>query len=196
MLIVVDGIDGSGKETQIRLLAKFLRSKGKRVAMHKYPTAQARSLHEHLNNQRNVGARALFMLFAADIMVEQEKVEKELRQGKVVLLDRYVTSTLAYQGEKLPLEQGSRIVEVSGFLKPDLIILLDLPPKLSAQRKMRQKKLDRFESNTAFLSRVRGRYLKLMRRKFLTSRWKKIDASRDITAISKEIGSVVSTRLR
>jgi dTMP kinase len=195
MLIVVDGIDGSGKETQIRLLSKFLRSRGKKVAIHKYPTANARSLHEHLNNQRNVGARALFMLFAADIMVEQEKVEKELKQGKVVVLDRYVTSTLAYQGEKLQMEQGKRIVEVSGFLEPDLVILLDLPPRLSAQRKMRQKKLDRFESDTAFLGRVRNRYLKLMHSKFLTSHWKKVDASRSIEEIAgkikKEVGHLL-----
>jgi thymidylate kinase len=78
-------------------------------------------------------------------------------------------------------------VESVGYLKPDKVILLDVSPELSQERKRKQKELDRYEEDLAYLGRVRSNFLKLHEERFLTPNWHKIDAGRGIDAVHADI---------
>lgn len=183
MLVVFEGIDGCGKETQIRLL----REKRPDAAVFKYPTRSYQMLNDYLEKKVSIDPKSLFMLFLADIAEEQQKVKKALSENKLVVLDRYVFSTLAYEVNGISYERGKKIVESVGFLKPDKVILLDITPETSQERKRKQKELDRYEEDVAYLGTVRSNFLKLHGERFLTPNWHKIDAGKGIAAVHADI---------
>lgn len=194
MLVVFDGIDGGGKETQIRLLAAFLKEKGVPFVIHNYPTKKAGEVRAYLARKKMLDDRKLFSLFAEDIKAEQGEIRKELKEKKIVILNRYITSTLAYQGDIVSFKEGKKTTK--GFIQPDLIILLDITPSLAVDRKKKQKELDRFESNTPFLERVRKRFLLLKKKHYLTKNWKVIDGGKDTDSVEKEIRKIIIPYLR
>ncbi len=187
VLIVFEGIDGSGKETQIRLLREALARIGKSVAVLKYPTRNTQILNDYLEKKAVVDPKALFLFFLADIAADRPNVEKALSSNDIVILDRYVFSTIAYEVDSLDHEHGSKVVESVGYLKPDHVVLLDVDPKVSQERKKRQKELDRYEENVAYLARVRSNYIRLLGERFLTPNWHKVDANRPIEEVHAEI---------
>ncbi len=183
MLIVFEGIDGCGKETQIKLL----REKNPDSVVFKYPTKSFQMLNDYLERKLELSPKSLFLLFLSDIANEQELVRVAMDSGKTVILDRYVFSTISYELADIHFPQAKKIVEGLGFLKPDKVILLDIPPEVSQERKMKQKKLDRYEENREYLSRVRANFLRLEEERFLTPNWHKVDASRSVEAVHAEI---------
>lgn len=187
MLVVFEGIDGSGKETQIRLLREALAKKGKRVTVMKYPTRHYQMLNDFLEKKVSIDPKPLFLLFLADIAEDQKNVRKALEANDVVILDRYVFSTISYEVDGIDYPRGKRIVESVGYLVPDKTILLDIDGKTAQERKKRQKELDRYEENIAYLDRVRGNFLRLFEERFLTPNWHKVDAGRDIGTVHADI---------
>lgn len=187
MLIVFEGIDGSGKETQIRLLREALEKKGKSSTVVKYPTRKTQILNDYLEKKAAVDPKALFLFFLADIADDRQNVEKALSSSDVVILDRYIFSTIAYEVDSFDMGKGKSIVESVGYRKPDRVILLDLDPRVSQERKKKQKELDRYEENVAYLARVRSNYLRLLEERFLTPNWHKVDAGRPIEAVHADI---------
>ncbi|MEW6722880.1 MAG: dTMP kinase [Candidatus Micrarchaeota archaeon] len=187
MLVVFEGIDGSGKETQIRLLKEALEGRGKTVKVLKYPTKNYQMLNDFLEKKVAIEPKALFLLFLADIAEDQKAVRKALAENDVVVLDRYVFSTIAYECNGIDHARGRRIVEGMEYLKPDKIVLLDIDPETSQARKKKQKELDRYEENIAYLEMVRSNYLRLLEERFLTPNWHKVDAGRPIEAVHAEI---------
>lgn len=183
MLMLFEGIDGCGKETQIRLL----KEKRPDAVVFKYPTRDYQMLNDYLEKKTAIDPQSLFLLFLADIAHEQEKVRKALSEKKLVILDRYCFSTIAYEVNGIDYARGKRIVESVGYLKPDIVILLDLAPEVSQERKRRQKQLDRYEEDASYLAKVRANFLKLCGERFLTPNWHKIDASRSIEAVHADI---------
>lgn len=164
--IVVEGIDGAGCSTQAARLVSHLRAMGNSVLATKEPTAGPvgalirlaldkrlagpnRSYHAGGGDPWHDDAfdvRALALLFAADRLDHVHAVvEPALAQGRWVICDRYVLSSLAYQGMELGLEW---VAEINRFaLRPDLTIYLDVPPE-STQARMRATRLtaERYES--------------------------------------------------
>jgi dTMP kinase len=187
MLVVFEGIDGSGKETQIKLLKEALAKKGKRVAVVKYPTRHYQMLNDFLEKKLSIEPKALFLLFLADIAEDQKNVRKALSENDIVILDRYVFSTISYEVNSIDYSSGKAIVGSVGYLVPDKVVLLDIDPKTSQERKKKQKELDRYEENLAYLGKVRSNFLLLAGERFLTPNWHKVDASRDINAVHAEI---------
>ena len=187
MLIVFEGIDGSGKETQISLLREALSKKGKRVAVIKYPTRHYQMLNDFLEKKVSIEPKALFLLFLADIAEDQRNIKKALESNDLVVLDRYVFSTISYEVNSIDYERGKRIVSSLEYLVPDKVILLDIDAKSSQERKKKQKELDRYEENALYLAKVRGNFLRLAEERFLTQHWHKIDASEDISAVHAQI---------
>ncbi len=179
MLIVFEGIDGCGKDTQIEMLRKELDFEFMR-----YPTRNFGILNDYLEKKVKLSSKSLFHLFLADIANEQEKLKG---REKPVVLSRYVFSTIAYEVDGISYEQGKRIVEDTAFLKPDLVIYLDISAEISQARKSKQKDLDRYEEDKKYLSQVRANYLKLYEDKFLTTNWRLVDASKNIDAVHAEI---------
>ncbi len=187
MLIVVEGVDGCGKSTQIELLKEKLDA-----VVFKYPTRKYPILNDFLEKKVSLDPKALFLLFLADIADDQANVKKALDEGRNVILDRYVFSTLAYEVDGITPRSGGRIVDAVGYLKPDKVLLLDIDSKTSQERKSAQKELDRYEENAAYLEKVRLNFLALAEERFLTPSWHTIDATKDVESIHSEIMKLLS----
>lgn len=186
MLILIEGIDGCGKGTQIDLLRKELD-----CVVFKYPTDKTPELNEFLEKKKEFDQREVFYLFLKDIKNEQEELKKALNSGKTVVLDRYVLSTIAYEKDGIGFDEAKDIVLGMGFVKPDLIILMDMDPKVSQERKRKQKSLDRYEADMKYLGSVRENFMKLKNEMFFSKNWYLIDAKQEINKIHEEIIKII-----
>jgi dTMP kinase len=182
-IIVFEGIDGCGKDTQIKLLLE----KNPDAILFKYPTKNFQMLNDYLEKKIELAPTSLFLLFLSDIANEQAKVKAAAETGKMVILDRYVFSTIAYELNELHYPQAKKIVEGINFIKPDTVLLLDITPEVSQERKRKQKQLDRYEENLEYLRRVREDFLRLEEEKFLTPNWHKIDATKSVEDVHSRI---------
>ncbi len=167
MFISFEGIEGVGKSTQITLLADYLGQNG--VSVHKTFEPGATALGAALRNVILDPETELHhpitetLLFTADRLEHlAQVVEPALAQGKWVLTDRYIDSTIAYQlgGRQLNSDQVSAILRLTSRV-PDLTILLDAEPEEGLKRAKARADLDRFEQEElAFHHRVRDQFLK------------------------------------
>jgi len=195
MLVAFEGIDGSGKATQIAKLTRHLREKGRKSAVIAYPDMLGplgRPLDDVLHGQLDIGAEAQFFLFLADILRDQAKddgrLRQELKANSVVILDRYCLSTIAYQKCKgMDGKKAEKIVMEAKPIAPDAIILLDIDPKIGAARKHAQKEPDKFEADLKFQGCVRRGFLELAKKKFLCRNWAVIDASGTPDAVAERV---------
>lgn len=169
-LITFEGAEGSGKSTQIRFAVNFLARKGYAVALFREPggTRTGEAIRKVLLDKRlremHVETELLLYL-AARAQLMREKIEPALKKGKVVVLDRYEDSTLAYQGfgGGIPLQviqTFSRLVR--GRRRPDLTFLLDVETKQGLRRGGRKDRVER--KSVSFHEKVRKGFLKLARR--------------------------------
>jgi len=187
MLIVFEGIDGAGKGAQVRLLLAFFRQNGIRCRLHKYPTRKAKAAFSHLKGRRDLPPGKLADVFADDIMGERKKIEREIDDGFVVVCDRYLHSTLAYQGVKLGFAPLARRLSGLGAPCPDIVILMDIAARKSRERKRQQKTPDRFERDLKFLEQVRRNYLREAREGFFAYKYAVVDASRKKGEVFSEV---------
>ena len=165
--ITFEGSEGCGKSTQSRLLAKYLREKGYPVVYLREPggTKISERIRKILLDPKNHISLATEMLLymAARAEAVNKIINPAITQGKIVICDRFLDSTIAYQGYGLGINIGfiKKIGNfVTGGIKPDLTILLDLPVKKGLR--YRKLKKDRIEKRSlAYHIRVRNGYLKL-----------------------------------
>jgi dTMP kinase len=166
--ITFEGSEGCGKSTQSRLLYEYLKSKGKRVIYLREPGAtkiseKIRDILLDAKNQLIVPETEMLLYMAARAQIVAELIEPALKEGAVVICDRFLDSTLAYQGYGLGMDIDL-IKRVGSFttqgIKPDLTLFLDLAVKHGL--KHRQMSLDRIEMRSVnYHLRVRRGYLKL-----------------------------------
>lgn len=171
--ITFEGIDGSGKSTQLRLLANFLRSQGAQVVVTREPGGTPVGLRLRaalLDAQEQVDPLTELLVFAADRAQHVRRILRPgLAAGQIMLSDRYADATIAYQGagRGFSPELISEIVQLATEgLKPDLTLLFDLSVAESVARTRRRlegkQKGDRLDSEDAeFHTRVRNAYLRL-----------------------------------
>jgi dTMP kinase len=188
VLITFEGIDGSGKSTQARLLLDLLNQKDYPVTFLREPggTPISEQLRTILLDHRSDGIsfRAELLLYlAARAEVVTKVIEPGIKAGLVVIADRFYDSTYAYQifGRLLP-ERAVRTANnfATGSLKPDLTFLVDLPVRLAEKRLYREK--DRLESQGIYFhQRVREGFLKLAEAE--PGRIKLLDGSRAVEDI-------------
>lgn len=170
-LIVLEGIDGSGKSTVAHALAETLAERGLSVLSSREPTGgpAGRAVREALKDPEH-DPLAEALLFCADHAAHVRWIEARLAEGHTVVSDRYSGSCLAYQGATLE-ENWPDGAEVTPMYwletvlapyerEPDLVILLDLPPALALERIGDRTALEKFEQ-TGLLERVRRNYLSL-----------------------------------
>lgn len=182
MFVVFEGIDGTGKDTQIELLKKDFNFKH-----FKYPTSKFSILRDYLDGKISLEKKSSFLLFLADILDEQKK----LAEAESSIVDRYVYSTIAYELDEIGFEQSKEIVDNIGFLKPDLVVLLDIPAETAQKRKTAQKELDRYEEDFEYLERVRGKFMELAKESY-HSKWVVIDAEGSVEEVNAKIRGVLS----
>jgi dTMP kinase len=202
--LAFEGGDGSGKTTQARLLADWLTDRGHEVVVTREPggTATGRDLREVLLAHRGDGSplspRAEALLFAADRAQHvAEVVRPGLRRGAVVLTDRYVDSSLAYQGAGRDLP-ASEVETLSRWateeLLPDLTVVLDVDPATAARRRAGRAADDRMEAESrAFHARVREQFLLLAGRD--PSRYLVLDATTSPETVQAKLREHLATRL-
>jgi dTMP kinase len=192
LFIALEGGEGAGKSTQARLLAIWLREQGYDVITTREPgaTKVGMRLRAVLLDTAHAGlsARAETLLYAADRAEHVASViNPALDRGAVVVTDRYVDSSLAYQGagRKLPAAEVARVNQwATGGLVPDLTVLLDMPPAHGLGRRARSA--DRLEAEPLdFHERVRSGFLALARAE--PQRYLVLDASRPAAELSREI---------
>lgn len=169
MFISFEGIDGSGKSTQARLLAAALRERGRHVVEVREPggTVLGESLRSILlDPSSDLSSQAEILLFAAArAQLVSDVIRPQLESGATVIADRFADSTLAYQGSgraAAPIEWLRSLNSfVCGSIQPDMTYLVDVPPAIAKQRMM-SRSLDRMEnSDRDFFDRVRTGYLAL-----------------------------------
>lgn len=169
LFITLEGGDGSGKSTQSALLTEWLTDAGHTVLVTREPggTPLGVELREIVLHRRgDIAPRAEALIYAADRAHHiATKVRPALERGEIVVQDRYLDSSVAYQGAGRVLD-GTEIRNLSLWatenLLPDLTILLDLPEDDGRDRLAERTKYDRLEAEAAdFHARVRAAYLGL-----------------------------------
>lgn len=191
--ITFEGGDGSGKSTQVELLAEWLIAGGHEVTTAREPgttpTGEAvRGLLLETASDELVPEAELVLYIAARAQLAAEIVRPALEEGRVVLLDRYGDSSVAYQGYGRGLDPGW--IEECNFratrgLVPDLTVLIDMPVEAAAERN-RDRQPDRLErASEEFHQRVRAGYLELARKE--PERFRVIEGRQPIDAIQEAI---------
>jgi dTMP kinase len=190
LFITFEGIDGSGKSTQMRMLASVLRLRGLNVVSTREPggTPFGKRLRSALLDMHEyVDPLAELLLFASDRAQHVSTLLRPaLESGHIVLSDRYADATRAYQGagRGFPPELIREVIELAtAGLKPDLTLIFDLPVAECVARARRRvhdgHKGDRLDSeDVAFHTRVRNAYLQIAREE--PERVRVIDASGSI----------------
>lgn len=170
MFIVFDGVDGAGKSTQINLFVAWLEAQGRQVVTCKDPgsTLLGEELRRLLldRHQIPIAMRTEMMMFTtARTQLVEELIRPALEAGKTVVLDRYIFSTVVYQGHagSLDPEEIWKVNEIATQgLAPDLTFLFDLTPAKAFERLRRRgnKSLDRMEARgREYFEKVRAGYL-------------------------------------
>ena len=213
--ITFEGLDGTGKSTQIEKLAKALRALGQSVVVTREPggTATGEKIRHLILDSATTELSPMAemaLMFASRAQHIREVIEPGVAQGKIVLCDRFTDSTEAYQGSGRKL--GNKAVLelhriLCGDLQPDLTILLDSDLATSVERARRRnvaktakagrahKDENRFEQeNRAFFGRVRNGYLAIARRE--TGRVVVVDARGTPSQTHAKILDVVKQKLR
>ena len=204
--ITLEGIDGSGKSTQLRLLADYLEQAGCDLLLTREPggTPVGNRLRAALlDAQEEVDPLTELLVFAADRAQHVRRVLRPaLESGRVVFSDRYADATAAYQGagRGFPPELISEIIQLATEgLKPDLTLLFDLSVDDSTSRTRRRtngsQRGDRLDSeNAEFYTRVRDAYLQLAQRE--PERIKVIKTNQPLEMTHERVKEIVVPFLR
>ncbi len=191
-LIVFEGIDGAGIDTNAQKTVELLRELGYKASKFAYPKDHSpigKFIRAFLKGKFDLNPFQQFALYLADIQEDQEKIEKLLSAGVHVVCARYATSTIAYQSAAgMDMEKAISIVKEAGILEPDLVIFLRVSPETGTSRKRTQKgKLDRFESAERFLEKVNESFEELRRSGKFGKEWAVIDAERSVDEVFEDV---------
>lgn len=211
-LIVLEGIDGSGKGTQAAHLQASLNDAGVRTTLLSFPRYQSTffgaRIGEFLNGDfgtlDQLHPFLVSLLYAGDRFESREVLDSARRQSDIVILDRYVSSNIAHQSAKVTGDKRAQLIEwiqhiehqLFGLPKPNQVFLLDIPVDASQelihckqQRTYTDLKTDLQEADVSYMAHVRAVYLELAA---ANSNWQTVSAMnegslRSIESIADEI---------
>jgi len=195
MFISFEGIDFSGKSTQIELLKDYLIDHKKKVEILREPggtdiSEKVRRVLLDNKNEKMVAEAELLLFSASRAQLVREKIRPYLQKGIYVISDRFHDSSTAYQGygRGIPIEVVTKVHDLAiGETIPDLTFFIDIPVGIANERKKKKSKvkLDRIEmADIEFYNRVRSGYLEIARQE---ERFKVIDGTQTIETIQNQI---------
>ena len=199
--LTVEGVDGAGKSTQLPKIEDWLRRTGVMTLATREPggTPLGESLRAVLLDPRFTGmspAAELLVMFAARAEHVEKRIAPALAQGAWVLCERFTDATFAYQGggrDVDPARIAALEETVQGDIRPDLVLVLDVPVEVGLERSARRGAADRFEHETVeFFRRVREVYLGRAREQ--PERYAVIDARADEETVTEHMVREISER--
>lgn len=202
LFIVLEGIEGSGKSSQVRLLADYLAKEGYPVVTTQEPGGTRigeviRDVLLDLKHQIMDGKTELLLYAASRSQHIKEVIAPALKEGKIVICDRFSLSTFAYQGFGRGIDQGEiRQVEAfaTGGLEPDFTVIFDVPVEVGLKRATKHY-TDRIEQeDISFHQRVRDGYLQLARQNPGSIRV--VDGAKSKEEIHQELVGIVEELLQ
>ncbi len=193
--ITLEGIEGCGKSTQIRKVARYMKKRGLPVIVVREPggTAIGEKIRKILLDKMNVAmspATEALLYCAARAQIVNEVIMPSLCKGITVICDRFYDSTLAYQGYGLQMDLRSLVSLCSfaaGRLVPDMTFLLDLPVKIGLKRAGRTDRIE--DRSCAYHENVRKGFLALAKRH--RKRFFVINGARTVPEVQKDIEKVL-----
>lgn len=199
--IVLEGIEGAGKSSHIPMLADWVRGQGEQVDITREPggTAIAERIRQVLldtshgsTREGMTGTTELLLMFAARADHLCHRIAPALANGCHVLCDRFTDASYAYQGagRGLPTELIAALESgVQDDLRPDLVLVLDVPPEVGLERARNRGAADRFEQERVdFFARARQCYLE--RAAQMPARYRVVDASGNFQSVSAALRQV------
>lgn len=197
--ITLEGIDGAGKSSHLRWVARYLRSRGIRVKVTREPggtPAGERLRRLVLGSRHRLHAETeTLLMFAARREHLATVIAPALKRGVWIVCDRFTDATYAYQsgGSGVAWEKIDALERwVHPGLQPDLTILFDVSPAIGRRRTARKRKRDRFErEREAYFKRVRSAYLRRARAK--ARRIRVLDARKSLDQVKKELEKILSS---
>jgi len=219
-LIVIEGVDASGKNTQTKLLIKHIKNQGRQVETIPFPRHGQQFfgvlVDKYLNNEFGDAAQLdphiASLFYACDRWEVKNKLDGWLKQGKTIVLDRYATSNMAHQASKIKnTEERNQFInwlhqlefDIFKIPAPDLVFYLNVPIPivldLMSKRDQTQKKYikngnrDGLESNTNHLTEARETYLGLCKK---YDYWRQIDCVQNNKLLTiNQIHSIITQQL-
>ncbi len=203
LFITVEGVEGSGKSTNIEVIEEFLSERMIDYTITREPggTLLAEEIRELIlrrHEEEMDATTELLLIFAARAQHLNTKIKKSLAEGVWVLCDRFTDATYAYQGagrgldEKL-ISQLERLVQVN--LRPDLTVIFDLDPRIGLERARQRGQLDRIESQKLeFFQRVREGYKNIASHE--SARCLVIDASQTREAVRQTLRTALEDKMQ
>lgn len=191
LLIAFEGLDQSGKQTQAERLRDRLLAAGRTVQLVSFPdydTPIGQEIGRALRGERDFGPDVMQLLYVANRHEWKPRIEAALAQGTIIVCDRYLASSVAY-GEAQGLDADWLLRIQAHLPRPDITVLLDIPPEVSATRKTADR--DRFERDLALLGRVRASYMGQAR----AAGWVQLDAHGDRDVIAAAVYAAVAPLL-
>jgi len=197
--IVFEGITGSGKKTHIKLLANKLRELGKGVILLAFPDYEAEIAR--LTKRLDFDPYTQALLYAADRSRHHQRIKDLLEKGTIVIVDRYCYSNFAYQSVK-GLPPDWLIALEKNIIKPDIVILIDVPVDTSMKRVQqasiedftKKEMIERLQRDKEILEKIRENYLYLAKSN-REAKWFVIDGSKEIDENQEEIWDIVSKQI-
>jgi dTMP kinase len=190
-LIVFEGLDQSGKQTQAELLRDWLKKEGHRARLVSFPdygTSIGEEIARALQGERDYGPEVMQLLYVANRYERKPDLQRWIDGGLILVCDRYLASSVAY-GEAQGLDP-LWLTEIQKFLpRPSLTFLLDIEPATAVQRKAVER--DRYERDLEMQMRVRDSY----RHQAAAEQWVVLDGERSKQAIADDVISAVKSRL-
>jgi dTMP kinase len=192
--IAFEGIDGSGKSTQVKLLKEKLEVAGLKVYTTCEPTdgPMGKMIRDMFNGRAEADHRIIAALFVADrldhLLNKTNGILKKLEEGYTVITDRYYLSSYAYQSPHLDLDWVIKANSLSaGLLRPDLNIYIDISPEISIERLNKGRTSTELYETLENLQNVRGKYLEIIDLLRDEEKILKVDGDRTHEIIAGEI---------
>lgn len=200
MFISFEGIEGSGKSTQIDLLESHLKELGYKVAKLREPGGtlmgeKIRDIFLQDTSEKVDPITEAFLLYASRKHLDQNFLREKINQGYIVIADRYSDATVAYQcfGKGLEKDFIDLIHNSSNLLTPDLTFYMDISTEMSKER-ISDREMDRMESESVeFFDRVRQGYLQIASEN--PERVISLDANKSINELKDEIATKTTEKL-